>query len=207
MNKLIFLLMAVSLGTYTARGQQEAWDKWDKAVIEKANTAKSISYYTEEEKKVVLLINLARLDGELFASSFLDNYIQTGKTKTNSYVKSLYKDLKPVKNLPLLVPKNDLSEIADGHASKSGKTGHVGHKDMQKRFKAVFGNPYYTIAENCSYGYDQALDIVLTLLIDSGIPSLGHRKNILNASFNAIGVATRPHKDYGYNCVIDFGGN
>ena len=49
------------------------------------------------------------------------------------------------------------------------------------------------------------LSIVITLLIDDGIKGLGHRKNILNESYNSVGVAIRPHKSYRVNCVIDFG--
>ena len=67
------------------------------------------------------------------------------------------------------------------------------------------GNPYYHVGENCSYGYEQAIDIVLTLMIDEGIKDVGHRKNILSEDFNAVGVAIRPHKNYRINCVIDFG--
>jgi uncharacterized protein YkwD len=67
------------------------------------------------------------------------------------------------------------------------------------------GNPYYHVGENCSYGYDQAIDIVISLLIDEGVPDMGHRKNTLNDQFNSVGVAIRPHKEYRVNCVIDFG--
>jgi uncharacterized protein YkwD len=206
MKYLALSLIALLLGTLIASGQQETWDLWDDAVIEKANTAKNGSYYNDEEKEVVQLMNLSRIDGKLFASTFLTYYIQSNGMTKNSYVNSLFRDLKSVSKLPVLVPKKDLSDIADGHATKSGKTGHVGHKDMQKRFKPIFGSAYYSMAENCSYGYSEAMDIVITLLIDDGIKSLGHRKNILNESYSSVGVAIRPHKEYQDNCVIDFGG-
>jgi uncharacterized protein YkwD len=44
----------------------------------------------------------------------------------------------------------------------------------------------------------------MALLIDDGIKSLGHRKNILNAGFHFVGIAIEPHKTYGTNCVMDF---
>jgi uncharacterized protein YkwD len=34
---------------------------------------------------------------------------------------------------------------------------------------------------------------------------MGHRRNILNQSYNSVGVAIRPHRSYRVNCVIDFG--
>ncbi len=205
MRTLIFV--AATLLLYgSVSGQEAIWEQWDQAVIERANTAGNIDYFSEEEKQTVLLMNLARIDGTLFASTFLDHYIQSTGMPKNSYVSSLYRNLNSLKELPVLNPVKDLTDIAKGHATKSGQTGHVGHKDMNKRFDPVFGPIYYHMAENCSYGYDQALDIVLSLLIDDGIKSLGHRKNILNESYNSTGVSIQPHKEYRYNCVIDFGG-
>ncbi len=206
MKYLVLSMITVLIATITVSAQEETWDQWDKAVIEEANTAKDIGYYNEVEKEIVLLMNLSRIDGKLFASTFLTHYIQSMGMPKNTYVNSLYRNLKSVSGLPVLNPKKDLSDIANGHASKSGKTGHVGHKDMQKRFDPLLGSVYNHMAENCSYGYEEALDIVISLLIDDGVKSFGHRKNILNKSYNSVGVANRPHKDYGQNCVIDFGG-
>lgn len=205
--RTMLLAAAILILCGTSFCQEAVWQQWDEAVIEQANTAKNIDYYSEEEKQVVLLMNLARLDGALFASTFLTNYLQETGMPKNSYVSSLYRNLKVVIGLPLLNPIKDLTDIAVGHATQSGKTGHVGHKEMNKRFAPVFGSAYFQMAENCSYGYENALDIVLTLLIDDGIKSLGHRKNILNKGYNFTGVSIQQHKEYRYNCVIDFGGD
>ena len=64
---------------------------------------------------------------------------------------------------------------------------------------------YFAWGENCSYGFEEAISIVITLLIDEDIEGVGHRKNILNPGYNSVGVAIRPHKDYQFNCVMDFG--
>jgi len=61
------------------------------------------------------------------------------------------------------------------------------------------------VGENCSYGFETAIDIVLSLLIDEGVKNKGHRQNILSEDFNSIGVAIRPHITYRVNCVMDFG--
>ena len=102
-------------------------------------------------------------------------------------------------------PEKDLYKIALGHAKISGKNGTVGHQRFNERFKPVM-KKYNRVAENCGYGYDDAVEIVLELLIDQGISSLGHRKNILNPIYNSIGVSIQDHKDYRTNCVMDFGG-
>jgi uncharacterized protein YkwD len=62
------------------------------------------------------------------------------------------------------------------------------------------------MAENCDYGNNKAFDIVMSLLIDEDVPSLGHRENILDPEYKYVGTSIQPHKRYDWNCVIDFGG-
>lgn len=199
------IIMALFGASTGSMAQNPVWDQWDPAVIDRANTAADLEYLTEEEKKVILFMNLARLDGKLFGETFLTEYIESNNTDKTSYVRSLYRDLRRLDPLHPLIPEKDLTAIAQGHANQSGKTGHMGHKNFQKRFKPVMGNPYNHVGENCSYGFDRAIDIVITLLIDEGVKNLGHRENILSEDFNSVGVAIRPHKRLRYNCVIDFG--
>ena len=60
------------------------------------------------------------------------------------------------------------------------------------------------MAENIGFGYQSAFENVIELLIDLDVPSLGHRKTILNARFNYAGVSMGYHSDYGTCCVIDY---
>lgn len=202
--KKMFVISGLFICLY-AMPQNKVWDKWDKEIIKKANTAANFKYYNEEEKKVVLFMNLARSNGPLFAETFLDEYVKANHIEKNAYLNSLYKDLKKTKNLVLLIPEDDLTSIAQQYAKESGEAGWVGHKYFDRRFKPFMKNPYWSVAENCSYGYRNAIDIVISLLIDDGVKSLGHRINTLKPEFNSVGVAIRPHKNYTYNCVIDFG--
>jgi hypothetical protein len=201
----ILLLIPLFLFSAQTFGQSDVWEKWDPEVIKQANTAKDIEYYSDEEKKVVFFMNLARIDGPLFAETILNAYVEDNDIDNNSYLRSLYKDLQKTANLKPLIPEENLTSIAQGHATVSGETGHVGHKDFEKRFKPFMGNPYSNVGENCSYGFARAVDIVVTLLIDDEVKNLGHRENTLKPEFNSVGVAIREHKGYRYNCVIDFG--
>jgi uncharacterized protein YkwD len=200
-----YLLIPILFLVLPLHSQNSVWDSWDSEVVRSLHTAEGIGYLTEEEQKVVLFMNMARHDGPLFASTFLDAYVTENKVEKSSYLRSLYKDLKKTAGLPPLLVEEDLTAVAQGHANVSGQTGHVGHKNFAKRFAPLRGNPYTAWAENCSYGYEDAVEIVITLLIDEGVKGVGHRINILNPEFNSVGVAIYPHKKYRTNCVIDFG--
>lgn len=196
------ILLIIPLQLYS---QPSAWDRWDPEVIGLLHTAVNSEYLNEEEQKVVLFMNMARYDGSLFEETFLNTYLKDNNMEMSKYVKSLIRDLKKTSGLLPLQIEEDLTAVAQGHAKKTGKAGRVGHQGFNKRFEPLMGNPYNHVGENCSYGYEKAIDIVLSLLIDEGISDVGHRKNILGEGFNSVGVAIRSHKDYRVNCVIDFG--
>jgi len=203
LNRICLILLLVIPLSLSA--QSDPWQAWDVEVLISLNTATDIEYLNEEEKKVILFMNMARYDGPLFAETFLSAYMQENHLERNSYTRSLHRDLKKINQLVPLRPEEDLTAVAQGHALKSGEKGSTGHAGFKKRFEPLMGNPYSHVGENCSYGYEQAIDIVISLLIDEGVKELGHRHNILAPDFNTIGIAIRPHKTYRTNCVMDFG--
>jgi uncharacterized protein YkwD len=184
---------------------QNPWEAWDANVVRELNTAGEVNYLSEEEKKVILFMNMARHDGPLFARTFLETYVKENQVVNSAYLKSLRKDLNKMEGLRPLHPERDLTAVAQEHALKSGQKGQVGHQDFNRRFEPLMGNPYMHVGENCSYGFETAIDIVVSLLIDEGVKDQGHRLNILSVDFNSIGVAIRPHTSYRINCVMDFG--
>jgi hypothetical protein len=181
-----------------------AQPEWPQSVIKKANTAQDTRYLKDKEKEVIFYINLARADGELFTENFLKRYIDSNGIEPDSYITSLIKDLKSTHNLPMLYPEPDLYYVAREHAIQSGKSGKKGHQGFKRRFRDL-GSIYSSYGENCYYGRDHPLSIVIKLLIDEGVKDLGHRFNMLDPGFDSIGVSIMPHKTYGYNCVIEFG--
>ncbi len=69
---------------------------------------------------------------------------------------------------------------------------------------ARFGQWVGSAGENISYGQHEAREIVCSWIMDAGISSRGHRKNIFNPSFGAAGVACGPHAVFRTMCVMDF---
>lgn len=178
--------------------------EWDQATLDKANTAKNADYLTEVEKEVIMLCNLARMNGRLFADTYLKQYLEEGIVEKSQYTGSLIADLRKTKKLNPLVPQKDLFECAKAHAIESGKKGTIGHQNFSKRFK-THAPKYVETGENCDYGSNEAIDIVMSLLIDEDVPDKGHRKNILDPKFKSVGVSIQPHKKEEWNCVMDFG--
>ena len=93
--------------------------------------------------------------------------------------------------------------------AKTGKVGHVGSdgSQLQDRLaKAHFMGSVFS--EVTAYGPTDAIEIVAKLMIGDGVPTRGHRVNILDSDFDKVGVAfVKGGKAiHGSVCVIDFGG-
>ncbi len=171
------------------------------AQLDSANTAKSITQLSSEEKNVIKLINLARMYPKQFAKNYVAKYDEkkTGYAYDASYTKdknSLISELNAMKPLKPLVFDSEMYELAKCWCVESGKSGAIGHN--RKTCKSGYNG------ECCSYGFDGALDIVMQLMIDNGVPGYGHRKIILTSYYTKIGIKNGSHKKYTYHSVIDF---
>lgn len=207
MEKFKFFITAFLIAQTALYAQDNIFKSIPKSMLDKANTAKNVTYLSKTEKDVILYMNLARLDGNWFIEHVYNKKTSFVSMFSSSYQKSLVKDLKKVKSRPMLKPAKGLTKSARYHAKDMGGKGKTGHNSSDgtgtfERIKKYAEGGY--MAENCQYGHRGALDIVLDLLVDDGISSLGHRKNILNSNFSYVGVAVEPHKVYGVNCVQDF---
>lgn len=110
--------------------------------------------------------------------------------------------------LPPLEPDGDLAKAALELVAAQGPTGAVGHSGPGgERFDTRlrrFGAQPGTLAENIAYGPPTPADMVRELIIDSGVPGRGHRRNIFHAGLAVAGVSCGPHRDYATMCVMDF---
>jgi uncharacterized protein YkwD len=112
--------------------------------------------------------------------------------------------LDPLQSAPGLM-MSARQHVADQGAS--GQTGHRGADGCTPWARmAKCGQWTGRAGENISYGYADARAIVVTLIVDQGVPGKGHRHNIFCSDFKVAGVACGPHARYGAMCVIDFAG-
>jgi len=201
------LSLALIFIFFTSRLCAQDLSLWRKETLTAARTADSVKYLTDEEKKVLTLVNLARLDGNAFIKNVLDPFVKENSTPDNDYLRSLYIDLRNVSGLKALLPNNKLSQSAAYHANDMGANGKTGHNSSDgtacfDRIRRYHDGGY--MAENCDYGYSDALHIVLHLMIDDGVPSKGHRASILSPYYKRVGISIKPHQVWSFNCVMDF---
>lgn len=183
---------------------EAAQSGWTDAEIAKANTAANVSSLSKMDKDIILYCNLARLDG----AKFWRTYGKANAKGSSSYVSSLERDLSGVSNYPMFIPESSLMDAAAYHANDMQQNNFFDHSSYDG---TSFGNRLYSfyegnaIAENISAGCSTAISVVMQLLVDDGVSSLGHRKNILSSKYTAIGVKSTTHKSWGNITVQDFG--
>lgn len=160
------------------------------------NSAANASWMSTHDREVIYWLNAARLDPSGFFQRFVA--ADCARNPTNSYLNSLKITMNTMKPVAALQPDRTLYEAAMCHARSSGIAGYVGHNRINTQCKKI----YY--GECCSYGAKDALNVVIQLLVDEGVPSLGHREICLSASYTTIGAASATHAQYRTNTVLDF---
>jgi uncharacterized protein YkwD len=176
--------------------------EWNDDKYLKCNTAANASYMSDQEKEVIYILNLLRVNPTLFANTVVQKYPDDnhqGFLRNIREYKSLLDTLRKTKPLPLLYPDSLCFVSAQCHAVSSGQAGYVGHERQTKECKSK----YRFFGECCDYGHKEPLPILLSLLIDQNVPSLGHR-NMCIGPYKKIGVSIQPHKGYGNTAVLDF---
>lgn len=224
--KSLFFCLLIPLFSFKTRLKSpSAAESWSREELELANTAKDARYLTDEEKKVIFYMNLVRLDGEKFFNTYFQefveshnermikysNYNQLKIDKSDKYYRGLRSDLKLIKNLSLFYPDETLTYVSEQHGNDMDKHNIASHNSYNGKTAADRIGKYYankSMAENLAFGFSQGLDNVCILLLDKGVPDLGHRKNILNvkSGLNLVGVSIQHHPTYKYSATIDFVG-
>jgi hypothetical protein len=176
---------------------------WKDAKYAACNTARNVKYLSATEKEIIYVLNLVRLYPRQFNRTVVakwPNHTDASYLSTNNYYTSLVTLLDKMQPVGILTA-DSLSWIsAKCHAITSGQKGYVGH-DRQTE---TCGQQSKYWGECCHYGHNTALEIVMDLLIDKDVPSLGHRSICLSNSYKAVGVSIKPHSVYRFNTVLDF---
>jgi uncharacterized protein YkwD len=186
-------------------------EKWD---IRKLDVARNAEYMSALEKDVVLEMNKARSEPQRYAEEYIKPQLQNYSGDAYSAAQECIDEMSNMKGVEPLLLERGLYLAARDHATDQAATGATGHTgsdgssftDRLARY-ASKGGGASAAGENISYGKDDAREIVIQLLIDAGVPSRGHRKNIMNSAYTHTGVAAGAHKVYRAMCVIDYAKN
>lgn len=170
----------------------------DTALTNWLNTYPEYSTCSKEEREAIFWINLARSKPKLFVHNILVPFLEQFPEVKNSYTRSLISDLSALEPLNLLAPSASLIQIAGTHAKDLGANqrviSHNSSKGLSFRERMNRAGYIECISENIYEGKENGLFSVLFLLIDTGVKSLGHRKNILDPQMKYIGVSFYPVK-------------
>lgn len=167
----------------------------NKPLSKDTNSGKNIAWMSDNEKATLYYLNMARMDPKGFCKKYITPKLKLDPD--NTYISSCIVYMNSIEPLGALVPEKKLFESAKCHASTTGKIGYVGHERKDKNCKSYFWG------ECISYGVSSGLNIVIQLLVDDGVPSLGHRYICLG-TYTEIGISQENHTAYGVNTVLDF---
>lgn len=207
--KNIWLILAFTTSVGAGYAQDDLFKLWPDSTLAKANSARDVGYMSAEEKEAIYYMNLVRINPSLFSETFLKDFLKEKGIKKDKEVKGLMDELEKTDKMNVLRPNEQLTAFARAHANDMGQSGRTGHNasdgaTFRSRIEPLQAQ-FSAINENCNYGNEKGIDAVIDLLIDRNVPNLGHRKNILDAEMELVGVAIEPHKRWRFNCVQDFG--
>ncbi len=178
---------------------------WDVDKYDIAFAADSIAWLTQVEKDVYYYLNLARMNPSLFARTFAKDYEHSREfVKAYEWDKrkhSLIREMLAMPPAPPVYPDKTIFELAACFASSAGFSGAQGHDRGKSGCPTGYGAECVQLG-----GPHDGLSIVMAWLIDAGEQNaaLLHRRIMLDPKRTLLGVAIRPHKDYGFIAVADF---
>lgn len=214
----ILLIVFFGLGPTGAQSREKGWPA-------ELNTAKDAAYMNKVEREVIHELNKVRSNPGRYAEEYMVElrsafkgklFYLAGKeipVKTQEGIRPLEECIRVLKKTdprPLLQPAKGLAKAAAElvlDQQKHGGIGHISRKgaNAQKRIER-YGKWDICASEDITYGSLEARQIVISLLIDDGVPNRGHRENILNPCTRFAGAATGSHPSYRAMCVIDYAG-
>lgn len=155
------------------------------------NTAANVTYMRDDEKQMLMEINFVRAHPKTYAflvARYLHEQSESPfglDADDHQAGQELIAELNTMEAMPVLQPSTCAYEAARSHGLDSQRRGFFSHTGSDKSDpwdRILKKCPQYSSAnENGVGGFSGSpRNHVISLLIDSGVPSRGHRHNILN---------------------------
>lgn len=161
----------------------------------------------QQAKDFLYWTNYSRANPKRFWDSVLVPVLKAFPNLQSSYTQSLKKDLYNSSALPLFKLNPVLMKTSQYHASDIGlKKAQPGHtstdgKTFSERLRSA--GIIRCAGENISLGDVDPLMSLVLLYIDYGLPELGHRKTLLNATYVETGIGLSPYGDTGSTFIVE----
>ena len=165
---------------------------------------------TPVERDVFKEINIARTQPHVYAEIMeMGSVGKLGLEQRTAWIEAAgvlkkMRPLAPIKEVPL-----GLYLAAKDHAMEQSASGSAGHGGGDGSLPSERCNRYgawqSSLGENLTYGSTRAQDIVVSMIVDEGVPSRGHRENLFG-TWSVAGVAVEQHPKYQHVCVVNFAG-
>lgn len=197
--------------TYTFNGKVDL----SKVAFKTLNTAYNESYLSEVEKKMVEEVNFVRAYPKVYAD-IIKQYLHDESRGLFGISKDTYDagleliaELQEQEPRSILQPMHCVYKAAKNHGLDCKRRGffdHTGSDESAPWDRILKACPALTMGnENGAGNPDEDPRIaVISLLLDDGISSRGHRYNMLNADWKYIGCYRYSDKTYGYHWVQNF---
>jgi len=188
-----------------------------------AQRADSIDYLSPLEAAIVREHNLARTQPAQYAAYLEETiprydgprlWVAERVYRINregaSAVREAVDFLRAVEPVPPVSASRGMSLGARDHVQDQGPKGTTGHagSDGSQAWDRVsrYGEWQVAIAENISYGYGVAREVVMQFIIDDGVADRSHRSNVFSREVRVLGVACGPHARFDTVCTITYAG-
>ena len=184
------------------------------------NMNKNVNY-EEIESELFKSHNKIRTDPQSFIPKLKDClnhfrdkiYHQPGEDPIQTYegregIEDAIRFLKNQKPVPPLTYSEAISKACKDHVNDIGPKGLTSHEGSDGKNISDRIEKYCewdgACAENIDFGFKNADNIIIYLLVDDGVKQRYQRKNLFHTDFKYMGVGVGAHKDYGICTVIGY---
>ncbi|TDH25199.1 CAP domain-containing protein [Segetibacter sp. 3557_3] len=179
------------------------------AVIEASYVSSPLfSSLSPDVKEWYYWTNYTRLRPRAMWDSVIEPILKIYPNLNTGYAKSLKQDLYQATNLPPLTPNSKLLDLAFGHArdlaSNNARASHSSTNGATFDDRMTRAGILKCAGENISVGAMNTIMSLVFLLLDQGIPDVGHRKALLNPRYTEVGIGLARYKDGNVVVVQDF---
>lgn len=197
---LIFLpLLSFAQGNFTLRDVPFVVKvPIDQVVNAQVERELALSGLSKEEREFFYWVNYMRSNPSLFYTNCVVPFIKQFPEANGKEAKSLEKDLLASSKLPLFSFSAAATDAAKIHcadlALKQSNIGHISSDGKSFSVRMRLAGLTKCAAENIYTGKSEPLLSLMMLLLDIGLESAGHRKNLLTPWYNQMGVSIQTHR-------------